>query len=70
MEYQLLFLLHVFFFFQPEVKDDPQGQSSEARSANEYEKLAHMCLKQKEQVSKPVVHFSSIMLIKKTDTVA
>lgn len=33
---------------QPEVKDDPQGQSSEARSANEYEKLAHMCLKQKD----------------------
>ena len=34
--------------YQPEVKDDPQGQSTEARSANEYEKLAHMCLKQKE----------------------
>ncbi|XP_020608104.1 consortin-like isoform X2 [Orbicella faveolata] len=33
---------------QPEVKDDPQGQSTEARSANEYEKLAHMCLKQKD----------------------
>ncbi|KAL9953256.1 hypothetical protein ACROYT_G040642 [Oculina patagonica] len=33
---------------QPEVKDDPQGQSAEARSANEYEKLAHMCLKQKD----------------------
>lgn len=32
---------------QPENKDDPQGSSAEARSANEYEKLAHMCLKQK-----------------------
>jgi len=45
----LLFLYFLFFFpSQPEVKDDPQGQSTEARSANEYEKLAHMCLKQKE----------------------
>lgn len=32
---------------QPKGKDDPQGNSTEARSANEYEKLAHMCLKQK-----------------------
>jgi len=32
---------------QPDTKDDPQGNSAEARSANEYEKLAHMCLKQK-----------------------
>lgn len=32
---------------QPGDKDDPQGNSAEARSANEYEKLAHMCLKQK-----------------------
>jgi len=44
----LLFLYFLFFPSQPEVKDDPQGQSTEARSANEYEKLAHMCLKQKE----------------------
>ncbi|KAJ7354953.1 hypothetical protein OS493_029062 [Desmophyllum pertusum] len=33
---------------QPDVKEDPQGHSAEARSANEYEKLAHMCLKQKD----------------------
>ena len=43
-----LFMYFLFFPSQPEVKDDPQGQSTEARSANEYEKLAHMCLKQKE----------------------
>lgn len=30
------------------VKDDPKEQTAEARSANEYEKLAHMCLKQKD----------------------
>lgn len=33
---------------QHAVKDDPKEQSAEARSANEYEKLAHMCLKQKD----------------------
>lgn len=32
---------------QPDASDDLQGNSPEARSANEYEKLAHMCLKQK-----------------------
>lgn len=48
MESVSFFVLPVFFPSQPEVKDDPQGQSTEARSANEYEKLAHMCLKQKE----------------------
>ncbi|XP_058942417.2 uncharacterized protein [Pocillopora verrucosa] len=33
---------------QHAVKDDPKEQTAEARSANEYEKLAHMCLKQKD----------------------
>lgn len=33
---------------QPAVKHDPQEHSAEARSANEYEKLAHMCLKQRD----------------------
>ena len=48
MESVSFLVLPVFSPCQPEVKDDPQGQSTEARSANEYEKLAHMCLKQKE----------------------